>query len=136
MFYNNVAVGKDVEVGVNGKPDLQCEYQQKKLSFPLTSKRQNKLPEVDSQQGEVDHNSENLYSSPNVNCNKPKCEGRIFGTPSGTSDGLQIKGNSDSGELPSLELTLKRLRGSGDVGSAALDDCNVLRHSDLSAFSK
>ncbi|EXC33207.1 Two-component response regulator-like protein [Morus notabilis] len=128
-------VSKDVEVGVNGKPDLQCEYQQK-LSFPSTSKRQNKLPEVDSQQREVDHNGENLYSSPNVNCNKPQCEGRIFGTPSGTSDGLQIKGNSDSGELPSLELTLKRLRGSGDVGSATLDDCNVLRHSDLSAFSK
>lgn len=129
-------VGKDLETGVTRKPDLQCEYQQKKLSFPLTSKRQNKQLEVDSQQGEVDHHGENINSSPNVNCTKPQSEGRIFGTPNGISDASQIKGKCDSREQPSLELTLKRLRGAGDVGTAALDDFNVLRHSDLSAFSK
>lgn len=125
-----------METGVTRKPDLQCEYQQKKLSFPLTSKRQNKQLEVDSQQGEVDHHGENINSSPNVNCTKPQSEGRIFGTPNGIPDASQIKGNCDSREQPSLELTLKRLRGAGDVGTAALDDFNVLSHSDLSAFSK
>lgn len=122
-----------MEAGVTRKPDLQCEYQQKKLSFPLTSKRQNKQLEVDSQQGEVDHHGENINSSPNVNCTKPQSEGRIFGTPNDISDASQIKGKCDSREQP---LSLKRLRGAGDVGTAALDDFNVLRHSDSSAFSK
>lgn len=123
-----------MEIGVSRNPDLQCEYQQKK-SLPLTSKMKSKLPEVDSQQEQLDHYGENGNSCANVNCTKPP-EGRIFGTPNGISDQSQIKGNSDTGELPSLELTLKRLRGAGDVGNAALDECNVLRHSDMSAFSK
>ncbi|PON62388.1 Two-component response regulator-like [Parasponia andersonii] len=134
--HDNVAIGKHLEIGVSRNPDLRSEYQQKKLSIPLTSKRQNKLLEVNSQQGQLDHNSENINRSPNVNCAKPPSEGRIFGTPNGISDTSQIEGNCDSGELPSLELTLKWLRGAGDVGNNALDNCNVLRHSDMSAFSK
>lgn len=133
-----MAIGKDLEIGVSRNPDLQFEYQQKKLSLPLTSKRQNKLTEVDSQQGQLDHNGEKINSNANVNCTKPQSEGRIFGTPNGISDmsQIEIEGNCDPGELPYLELTLQRLRGAGDVGNAALDDCNVLKHSDMSAFSK
>ncbi|KAL5711155.1 hypothetical protein ACHQM5_021644 [Ranunculus cassubicifolius] len=54
-----------------------------------------------------------------------------------TSKVLEIKDKSkpasDDIELPSLELSLKRLR---DVATSAHDDRNVLRRSDLSAFSR
>ncbi|KAK1320217.1 Two-component response regulator-like PRR73 [Acorus calamus] len=43
---------------------------------------------------------------------------------------------SDAKELPSLELSLKRLRSFGESATDALDDRNVLKRSDLSAFSR
>ncbi|XP_031269201.1 two-component response regulator-like APRR7 isoform X3 [Pistacia vera] len=42
----------------------------------------------------------------------------------------------DSVELPSLELSLKRLRGVKDIGMTVQVDRNVLRRSDSSAFSR
>ncbi|KAF2300476.1 hypothetical protein GH714_013749 [Hevea brasiliensis] len=53
-------------------------------------------------------------------------------------DVLQLKDKSccDSGELRSLQLALEGLKRVRDSGNAVNDDCNVLRHSDLSAFSK
>ena len=131
----NTANSQDLEIGASRKPDIQGEYQQQKSSFPLSRKRQNKLLEVNSQQ-KLDQNEENLNSNANANCVKQHSEGIIFGTPNGSSDLSHFKGNCDSGELQSLELTLKRPRGAGDAGNAALEDCNVLRHSDQSAFSK
>ncbi|KAL5581152.1 hypothetical protein UlMin_013594 [Ulmus minor] len=127
---DNAAIGKDLEIGGTINQDLQCEHQQKKFPFALTSQRHYKLPEIDSQpfEGKLDHNGENISSRAKFKQN--------FDSLNGVSDMLQVKGNFDSGEHPSLELTLKRLRGAGDVGEAAQDDCNVLRHSDLSAFSK
>ncbi|WOL04658.1 two-component response regulator-like PRR73 isoform X1 [Canna indica] len=41
-----------------------------------------------------------------------------------------------SKDLPSLELSLKRLRSIRESGTATQDDRNVLRRSDLSAFSR
>lgn len=142
IFYfssDDVATGKDLEIGVSSNLGIQCEYQQKKLAIPLTSKKQNKLPEVDSKpfdKGQLDHCIEKISSGGIVNCTKPHYEGRIFDIPNDISDISQIRASCDSGELPSLELTLKRSKGSGDVRNAVNDDCNVLRHSDLSAFSK
>ena len=49
---------------------------------------------------------------------------------------IEIKGINDNEELPSLELSLKRLRGVKDAGIAIQDERNVLRRSDLSAFSR
>ncbi|KAL5579883.1 hypothetical protein UlMin_012325 [Ulmus minor] len=126
---DNAAIGKDLEIRGTRNQDLQCEHQQKKFPFALSSQRNYKLPEIDSQpfEGKLDHNGENISSSAKFKQN--------FDSLNGVYDMSQVKGNCDSGEHPSIELTLKRLRGAGDVGKAAHDDCNVLRHSDLLAFS-
>lgn len=105
----------------------------------LTSKRQNELPDLDTKpfdKGQLDHNIEKISSGANVNCTKPLDDGRIFDIPKEVSSISPMKASCDSGELASLELTLKRPRGAGDGGNAVQDDRNVLRHSDLSAFSK
>ncbi|KAL5569539.1 hypothetical protein UlMin_026114 [Ulmus minor] len=93
----NAAIGKDLEIGGTINQDLQCVHQQTKFPFALTSQRHYKLPEIDSQpfEGKLDHNGENI-----------------------------IKGNYDFGGHPSLELTLKRLRGARGVGEATQDYCN------------
>lgn len=133
----NVAIDKDLEKGVSSIANLQCEYQQK-LSLP-TNKRQDKLPDVDGKpfdKGQLDHSIEKISSSAKVNCTKSLDDGRIFDISKDISSISQMKASCDSGEFASLELTLKRLRGQGDVGNAVDDDNNILRHSDLSAFSK
>ncbi|CAL0299573.1 unnamed protein product [Lupinus luteus] len=48
---------------------------------------------------------------------------------------VEDKGTNNDEELPSLELSLKRLRGVKDAGNIQ-DERNVLRRSDLSAFSR
>lgn len=65
-------------------------------------------------------------------------ESTVFDTRDGISriSHIKAKADCDSKELPSIELTLKRLEGVGDSGKSALGDHKVLRHSDLSAFSK
>ncbi|RYR73608.1 hypothetical protein Ahy_A02g008034 isoform C [Arachis hypogaea] len=49
---------------------------------------------------------------------------------------IENKCTIDAKDLPSLELSLKRLRGVKDAGITIQDERNVLRHSDLSAFSR
>jgi len=46
------------------------------------------------------------------------------------------KGTNNDEELPSLDLSLKRLRGVKDADITIQDDRNVLRRSDQSAFSR
>lgn len=125
--------------------DPECQHEM--LSIHLASRRQNQLPEADGEpfdSGQLEQNSENLTSKPAnrssnivsavINSTDPEAESRDFDIPNGLPDISQIKAHSDSRQLPSLELTLKRLRE--DVGNIAHDDRNVLRHSDVSAFSK
>ncbi|XP_019427737.1 PREDICTED: two-component response regulator-like APRR7 isoform X1 [Lupinus angustifolius] len=49
---------------------------------------------------------------------------------------VENKGTNNDEELPSLELSLKRLRGVKHAGITVQDERNVLRRSDLSAFSR
>nr|XP_023889845.1 two-component response regulator-like APRR7 [Quercus suber] len=49
---------------------------------------------------------------------------------------INNKANNDTEELPSLELSLKRPRVVKDTGTEVQDDRYILRHSDLSAFSR
>ncbi|XP_044480027.1 two-component response regulator-like PRR37, partial [Mangifera indica] len=140
---DDVAIGKDFEIGVSKIPE--------KLFTNKTSKRQCKLSEVDNRlfdNGQLEHDNESICGkwkdqaaaviSTNANHMNPQAEGSDFDAVNGTSDISCVKDKvtGDCGELPSLELTLKRLRGVEDGRSAANDDCNVLRHSDFSAFSK
>lgn len=144
---DNVAFGKNLETGVSKDPDSRHEFQHETFSIHLSSRSQNILPNIDSKPFDSEkpmHNSENAISKPEnpssnmvsavVNSTDPRTESRDFDTPNGLSDISQIKAHCDSRQLPSLVLTLKRLRE--DVENVAHDDRNVLRHSDLSAFSK
>lgn len=80
-----------------------------------------------------EQNREGKKGGANANCStEPQTEERVFGTLNGVSDITHVKGKCESGDCSPLELSLKRLRGAGE----AVNDCNVLRHSDLSAFSK
>lgn len=52
------------------------------------------------------------------------------------SSDIANKGTINDEDLPSLELSLKRLRGVKDAGITIQYERNVLRRSDLSAFSR
>ncbi|KAK7285113.1 hypothetical protein RJT34_19873 [Clitoria ternatea] len=52
------------------------------------------------------------------------------------SSDIENKATTKNEELPSLELSLKRLRGVKDAAIKIQDERNVLRRSDLSAFSR
>ncbi|KAF5751502.1 putative sensory transduction histidine kinase [Tripterygium wilfordii] len=145
----NAAMGKDLEIGVS-KPDSRLEYQCETSSRP-SSKWQNKSSEVDSKlpnNTQLEVNNENISSMRTDE--GPKLINSLtnyFNPPAESKDvdasndpfGISLvrdKACCVSGEFPSLELTLKRLKGTGDSGNTTTDDRNVLRHSDLSAFSK
>ncbi|XP_028086142.1 two-component response regulator-like PRR37 isoform X1 [Camellia sinensis] len=146
----DIAMGKDLEIGMSRDPDSQLDFLPK-FSIKPSSKRQNQLFEPDRLQVEKENQelkSENIGGklrdhaaklSSAVACPAdPQADSRALETPSGLSDISLIKDKAscDFKESPSLELSLKRLRGVGDVGTNVHGDRNVLRHSDLSAFSK
>ncbi|XP_031251555.1 two-component response regulator-like PRR37 isoform X2 [Pistacia vera] len=137
--HDDIAMGKDLEIGVSEDPE--------KLFTNQTRKRHSKLSEVDNrpfdnEQLQRDNESargkwrDQAAGVISTNATNPLAEGSNFDAINGPSDISRVKVSSDCGEMPSLELTLKRLRGVEVGRSAANDDCNVLRHSDFSAFSK
>lgn len=65
-----------------------------------------------------------------------QAESRDLNTPNGLSGFSQTKASCCFKQHPSLELTLKRLGEVRDAKNVTGDEYNVLRHSDLSAFSK
>ncbi|KAF5744657.1 putative sensory transduction histidine kinase [Tripterygium wilfordii] len=142
-------MGKDLEIGVS-RPDSRLEYQCETSSHPL-SKWQNKSSEVDSKppdNTQLEVNNENISSmrtdegpkliSSLTNYFNPPAESKDVDASNYPFDISHVRDKAGcvSGEFPSFELTLKRHRGTGDGANALTDDCNVLRHSSLSAFSK
>ncbi|KAL2992383.1 hypothetical protein AAZX31_10G046000 [Glycine max] len=98
-----------------GQLDLNCENQSSKLRCKGLSLSDAITSTCDSQM----HSGE--FEALNK---KPK------------SSDIENKGTNNDEELPSLELSLKRLRGVEDAGITIQDDRNVLRRSDQSAFSR
>ncbi|KAF8397608.1 hypothetical protein HHK36_016528 [Tetracentron sinense] len=151
---DNVAMGKDLEIGVCRNPDLQLQYPNEKVSTNLTGAKHNKFPILDSKKygeqldrGLLELNSENPIGELRdqaadligaiANITDHQMESGVFEAPNGLSKISEInKAIFDTKELPSLELSLKRLRGVEEIGTPTHDDRNVLRHSDLSAFSR
>ncbi|XP_057999198.1 two-component response regulator-like PRR37 isoform X2 [Hevea brasiliensis] len=143
-------MGKDLEIGVSSNPDLQHDCQCENFSPHPTSKRQSKISEMDIKplaNGKLEHNNKNICTKlrdgtrktagADTNSVNQHVENKKIGGSNGP-DVLQLKDKSccDSGELRSLQLALEGLKRVRDSGNAVNDDCNVLRHSDLSAFSK
>uniref|UniRef100_A0A2P2LFQ3 Two-component response regulator-like APRR7 n=1 Tax=Rhizophora mucronata TaxID=61149 RepID=A0A2P2LFQ3_RHIMU len=150
----NGAIPKDLEMAVPRKLDMQLEYPVED-SFEVVGSKENNLPQrgpnkVNGQidKGQLDLNSEGpsskaLYKATNltgtiINVNNLLNDNKEFEGPSRHSKTLDVqsKAISDAKEIPSVELSLKRLRGVKDSGATVQDERNVLRRSDSSAFSR
>ncbi|GAV71381.1 Response_reg domain-containing protein/CCT domain-containing protein [Cephalotus follicularis] len=142
---DNNLMGKDLELGVPRNPDLQSEYQCQKLSSHLTGKR----PDVDYKpfdRGQLEQKNANIgkhdqaTNIPSAIADSANTQpgSEYIDAANGPSNISQVNDNvcCDSGQMAPLKLTVKGLRGVGDNRNVANDDHNVLRHSDLSAFSK
>ncbi|TKY52864.1 Two-component response regulator PRR73 [Spatholobus suberectus] len=98
-----------------GQLDLNCENQSSKLRCKGLSLSDTITSTSDSQMHSGEF--EALNKRPN-------------------SSDIEIKGTNNDEEFPSLELSLKRLRGVKEAGITIQDERNVLRRSDQSAFSR
>ncbi|XP_077214816.1 two-component response regulator-like PRR37 [Tasmannia lanceolata] len=151
----NVEMGKDLEIGVPTSPDLNLEsYPRNKVSINLTGTKQNHCsgPERDnkeSNEAALELNSYSAFGEEGIQAidlisaiaNSVAIAQMRTGVAEAPRElskisGFKDKAIDDSQELPSLFLCLKRLRSAGDGGSAIHEERNVLRRSDLSAFSR
>ncbi|KAF3442074.1 hypothetical protein FNV43_RR15990 [Rhamnella rubrinervis] len=147
-----VAAGKDLEIGMPDKLTVQLEFQ-KEDPTQLTGRKNNLLEMGSSKfneqiKGHVDCHCDSPSSK--LKCETPKWTNAVtnvtdtqmgdreFETSNRHSKVLDIKNKAINvtEEIASLELSLKRLRGVKDTGTAIQDDRNVLRRSDSSAFSR
>lgn len=152
-FPDDVAMGKDLAMGIS--LDMQREQPLDELSNNPMRKGINKMPDVDGMwlvkgqsnvcekeqpedDGDKTRTQENQATN-NVDVtdrSSPQAERRDLKAPDGFSSFAQTKKSCCYIQHPSLELTLKRLGDVRDAINVTGDECNVLRHSDLSAFSK
>ncbi|MED6196881.1 hypothetical protein PIB30_051417 [Stylosanthes scabra] len=150
---DNVAMGKDLAMGITS--NVQPEHPPKELSSNPSGKGIDIMSDVDGkhpnkghsnvcEKGQLDFNSDKNKPQENQAMNvvdvtdssSPQAESRDLNTPNGFSGFSQTKASCSFKQHPSLELTLKRLGETRDAKIVTSDECNILRHSDLSAFSK
>lgn len=150
---DNVPMGKDLEIGFPKNADLQQEYQREKVCTNLIDTMKNRTPESGTGEDNEQLNKEPLgFDSENAgdeltaqatdqiglttNSNLEQAETGFSETHNGNPKVIEFKDQPtpEVKELPSLELSLKRLRDAGT--SDDRDDRIVLRRSDASAFSR
>ncbi|XP_062003182.1 two-component response regulator-like APRR7 isoform X1 [Rosa rugosa] len=140
--HDNFAMGKDLEIGMNSKREIQREHP---IEFPtkLAGPRQNNLLNIGSGKYDESPSSKQKYDGASItgdvtNPSDPQLESTKFEASNRHYKALDISStpNNDTDELPSLELSLKRLRGVKGTETTVQDDRNVLRRSDSSAFSR
>lgn len=122
----DVYMGKDLEIGVPMNPGPQHEsYPTEKVSTKLTSESVERLPESDSNnKGMLGLESSNLSDKSGTQATD------LIGLIANSTIAQEtIRVTDGSMELPSLKLSLKRLRSTEEGGR------NFLKRSDLSAFS-
>ncbi|URE44871.1 Two-component response regulator-like PRR73 [Musa troglodytarum] len=143
-------MGKYLEIGVCRAPEMQNETNpSEQHRTKQTDTTVDKLSAKDAKnEGFLSTLCSNLFDDSSAqaanltgaidNSSDTQVANRAIQTPSGfskISEG-QDKINYTSTDLLSLELSLKRLRSIGERGTATQDDRNVVRRSDLSAFSR
>ncbi|XVE68999.1 hypothetical protein DITRI_Ditri09bG0114600 [Diplodiscus trichospermus] len=151
---DNVVMGKDLEIGVPKIPALQLENPSEKASTNRAGANREKLSEINPkkddeklEKAELELNSEKPGGDLRnqaadlidvfTNNTDAQIQSAVFDITNGLAKVSDAKDKviHDTKEIPSLELSLKRLREVGDTGTSA-HKRNVLRHSDLSAFSR
>lgn len=152
-FLENFAMGKDLEIGMTSKRDLQLEHGNDLIKPASTG--QNSLLKIGSSKYDKQIKKGQLTFSCESPSSKLNYDGAtITGANTNTTDrqmestqfeasnrhfmasDISNAANNNADELPSLELSLKRLRGVKDTETTVQDDRNVLRRSDSSAFSR
>lgn len=145
-------MGKDLEIGVPRIPILQLKDPIKKVPINIADNDGEKFPEIKSKHdgGHLEKrqqvlNSEKLNTELRnqgndlkggiTNSANPRMDSLVLDVPNGLSSNRKNDVTYETKEVPSFELSLKRLRDIGDAGASS-HDRNVLRHSDLSAFSR
>lgn len=144
---DNVEMGKDLKIGVPRNSNLQLQDDvvgaNKDKFHELTLKKddeklENRQMDLNSNKpnDELDKEAVDLMSVIANNTN-PQKKSMGFKTPSGLSEVPETKDKAmyDKKEIPSLELSLKRLRDIGGTDTNPHDQI-IWRHSDLSAFSR
>ncbi|XP_016433367.1 two-component response regulator-like APRR7 [Nicotiana tabacum] len=133
--------GKPYLIGIPRNQKSQSENAIQ-IPFKLVSAKQKSLLEIDSNASsfKMDKHQANLdgncpsteYHDVTAETTHPRSDSRELNKAV-----LEINNASiNESKQPVLELSLKRLRGPKEPGKAAQDDRNVLRRSDLSAFSR
>lgn len=142
---DNMALGRDLDIGlypvevpkklVGTKPNNQLEAGSSKFSEQI-DKGMLDL-KSDTPASKLKHEAVNLTGI-NAKTGDLKKEKPEYETANRVSNILDINSKlvMDSKDLPSLELSLKRLRAGKENGIMVQDDRNVLRRSDSSAFSR
>ncbi|KAI9387724.1 hypothetical protein POPTR_010G215200v4 [Populus trichocarpa] len=149
---DNFVMGKDLEIGVPRIPNLQHKDLSKEVLTNIAGNNGEKFREIKSEQdsghlekGQLELNSEkhntelrnqgNDLKGVSTNITNPQIESEVVDISNSLSSNKKNEVIYETKEMPSLELVLKRLRDTGDAWASA-NDRNVLRHSDLSAFSR
>lgn len=144
-----VEMGNDLEIGIPRNLDLHPVPNE----VTMLGTKKNNLPEIGFSKSS-EHIDEEQINQNNVSSSKLEyIAANLTGVITNTTD-LQLdsrefeasdhlskfseidKSITETKELPSLELSLKRFRGVKDTGTSVQDDRKVLRRSDLSAFSR
>ncbi|KAL6980428.1 hypothetical protein U1Q18_022068 [Sarracenia purpurea var. burkii] len=151
--HDNASMGRDLEIGIPRNPDLQLEGQGQKGLETITGTNTEKTSDLESKEdrekfekeklklncetwnGELREEAANLIGAM-ADCTNLQMENVSIEVPIDISKtNNKDKAIYDSKEMPYLELSLKRLRDVGEIGTSA-EEQNILRHSDLSAFSR
>lgn len=149
---DNDVMGKDLEIGVPRKVNIHTEEPKKKIltagnatdkESEIDCKRSEDPLELNQSEPESEktrcksqNKAVDLLGSFAINADA-QMESIDFNSPDGLSKAPNVKDKTpyDNKEMPSLELSLKRMRDAQDIEKSA-HDRNILRHSNLSAFSK
>ncbi|KAK5835836.1 two-component response regulator-like PRR37 isoform X1 [Gossypium arboreum] len=151
---DNAVKGKDLEIGVPKITALQLENPSEKVNTIAAGGNQEKLSELNPSKDDEKLEKAQLEltgEKPGVDLvnraadvigvisknTDAQIESAVFDIPDSLPKVSDTKGKViyKTKEMPSLVLSLKRLIDVGDSGTSA-HERNVLRHSDLSAFSR
>ncbi|XP_062092813.1 two-component response regulator-like PRR37 isoform X2 [Humulus lupulus] len=146
-------MGKDLKIGLPSLPNSLLEDTGEKGQTNMEGTNKDKCSELNSkkddqelEKGELDLNNEEPNAEKtqavdlmgvSTNSIDPHMESGILDIPNELSKVACMRDNAnhENKETPFFELILKRPRDIQDTGTSA-HDRNVLRHSDISAFSR
>ncbi|KAF9674822.1 hypothetical protein SADUNF_Sadunf10G0166900 [Salix dunnii] len=146
--FDNIATGKDLEIGVPGIPNLQLNDSSELVLTNIAGNNGEKFREIKPEQdighlekgqAEVNsqkHNTElrNLGNDILISITNPQIESEVVDIPHSCFFNNKSRVIYESKAIPSLELSLKRLRDIGDAGAIS-HERNVLRHSAFSRYN-